>query len=652
MVESLIAGEAVLVNIKDRTQIVNLKEWNISEDDILHIYDHGGHLIYSITTPLFVSKDSVLFLVHDVTKVQAEEINQTTEVLRLAFNQYPENKMYIIFTHTDLIDANQVTQNSDFLMGKLKQYLDDEISNLNKLLIQKKSDERQDIVDDTAHLLEHFKEKRSNLPVFHVSSQNYSGMKEVKESLMKVAQEKRVDVPESWVKFYKHILETKKIYLTLKETTELFQKRVVTSYSDDESYGSSSPSYYWLESESSESLLSEEDTQPNVAQVLEIPQHENAVPLEPSVASPSVQHMTTDLDDSITAMTCHDAMRVTPLTAHHICDPNNKHATSGSATNQESESLVPLQYFADSNLCLHYESNPFLKDCVFPDIDLLADLFKSLFHHNISQVINYDHDEKLQATFQKVECELALQRYQNEGLLGQKLLSYLWKHYGLSLDDETVLLHLMQSFNLCYSVSKEEQLLYFPWFVKSQECPPHIDRAHLMKFDQKHASVHLQCEFFNRIPLNVFEMVSVCLQRKATQEYHYMGDRQAWHDGLEISFGSVLCVLTRSKLNSSIDICLYGEVDDIPKVWEVMESLLQDLQAILKPWKGVIRSFHFVCGHCIILQISPPQYWLPGQVFPKPNVHLPDVVKCPKNPTAKNIPAALIMNCFKGEYVF
>ena len=401
MVESLIAGKAVLVNIEDRTQVVNLKEWNISEDDILHIYDHGGHWIYSITTPLFVSKDSVLFIVHDVTKVQPEEINQTTEVLRLAFHQYPDNKMYIIFTHTDQIHADQVTQNSDFLMDKLKQYLDDEISNLNKLLIQKKSVERKDMVDDTAQLLEFFKEKRLNLPVFHVSSQNYSGMEEVKQCLVRVAQEKRIDVPEAWVEFYKQILESKKIYLTLDETLQIFRSALCN-----------------------------------------IPE------------------------------------------------------TSDGETNQESGSLVPLKYFADSNLCLHYESNPFLKDFIFPDIDSLADIFKSLFHHNIPQVINFDSNEKLQATFQKGECDLAVQRYQNEGLLGQKLLSYLWEHYGLSLADETVLLHLMQSFNLCYSISKGEQLLFFPWYVKSQECPPHIDRAHLMKFDQKHASVHLQCEFF------------------------------------------------------------------------------------------------------------------------------------------------------------
>ena len=559
MVESLVAGKAVLVNIEDRTQVVSLKEWNISEDDIVHIYDHGGHFIYAITTPLFISKESLLFVVHDVTKVHPEDINQTTQVLRQAFHQYPDNKMYIIFTHTDLIDGSQVAQNSDFLMGKLKQFLDDEISNLNKLLIQKKSEaESEDIVQETAHLLDQFKNKKSNLPVFCVSSQNYSGMEEVKGCLVKVAQEKRTNVPESWVKFYKKIIGMKKIYLTLNEVSELF-----------------------------------------------------------------------------------------PGSPHNITEK------PGDAAQPESRSLVPLKYFSDSNLCLHYDNNPFLEDYVFPDIDLLADLFKSLFHHNIAQVVNYSDNEKLQAKFQKGECDLAVQRYQKEGLLDQKLLSYLWEHYGLSIADETVLLALMQSFNLCYSISKDQQLLYFPWFVQSQECPPHIDTDHLMKFDKEHTSVHLQCEFFNQIPLNIFEMVSVCLQRKATQEYHYMGDRLAWHDGLDISFGSVKCILTRSEKYSTIDICLYGKVDDIPKVWQVVESLLQDLQDILKPWKGVIRRFHFVCAHCIILHIASPNYWMPDHVFPKANIHTPDFVKCPKNPTTlTNIPAALIMNCFKGEHVF
>ena len=554
MVESLIAGKAVLVNIEDRTHVVNLQQWNVTKSDILHIHDHGGHFIYTITSPLFISKDSLIFIVHDVTKIQPEDTSKTTEVLLQVLHLHPRNRIYIIFTHTDLIHAGQVARNRDLLMGILRQFLDDEIRNLNKLLIEKKSDEANEgFVDATVELLHNFKNKREDLPFFCVSSQNYSGIDDVKDVLVDLVKDKRTFVPKSWVAFYKEIIGTKKIYLTLTEVSQLF---------------------------------------------------------------PGAPHKVIDISDG--------------------------------ATQSEDGPLVPLQYFSDSNLCLHYENNPFLKDYVFPDIDMLADLFKSLFHHNIGEVINYDNDEKLQAKFQEGECDLAVQRYQREGLLGQKLLSYLWEHYGLSLADENVLLKLMKSFNLCYSISKDQEILHFPWFVQSKECPPHIDRNQLMKFDKEHASVHLQCQFFNRIPLNVFEMVSVCLQRRATQDYHYMGDRQAWHDGLEISFGSVQCVLTRSKQNSTIDICLYGQVSDMPQVWQVIESLLKDLQSVLKPWTGVIRNIHFVCGHCVILGKLPRKYWLLDFVFPKEGAKVSQYVKCPKDSAAK-VPAALVINIFKGK---
>ena len=579
MVESLITGRATLVNIEDRTQVISLKEWNITHNDVLHIFDHGGHFVYSITTPLFIAKDSIIFIVHDITKIKPEDMNKTTEILRQAFYQYPENKMYIIFTHTDLTAADEMACNSDFLMGTLKQFLDDEISNLNKLIIEKQSAlENRDIVDETAKLLKHFKDKRSHLPFFCVSSENFSGMIKVKEFLVKAVKEIRTVVPKLWLAFYKEIIETKRMYLTLEETSELFKKTLVSDSADANNFSDTSSSGS-----------------------------------EPAEASPAL---------------CHEE-------------------TTAITTNTESDYLVPLQYFSDSSLCLYYENNPFLKDYVFPDIDSLGDLFKSMFHHNLTQVINYDKDEKLQANFRKGECDLAVQRYEKEGLLSRKLFCHLLEHYGFSSADEIVLLHLMEQFNLCYSISKNRGLLYIPWFVQSQECPAHIDREQLMKFDKGHASVHLQCEFFNRIPLNVFEMVSVCLQRKATEESHYIGDRHAWHDGLEVSFGSVRCVLTRSK-NSTIDICLCGEVNDMPQVWRVIESLLQDLKKTLKPWNGIIKSIHFVCGHCVIQGILTPQCWVPEFVFPEKNKMLCRYVECPKNPSME-VPAALLIHVFKGK---
>ena len=553
MVETLIAGKAVLVNIEDRTQVISLKEWNITDDDIVQVFDLGG-LLCTIVAQFFISQDTLIFIVHNVTKIQPEYTDKTKAVMHHALHLYPTNKMCIIFTHTDLIDADQVAQNINFLSDALKQFFDDEISNLNKLLIQMRTDGRDPhAIDTTIELLECFKNKKSTLPVFCVSSQNYSGMAEVKDFLVTMAKTKRTDVPESWISFYKDIIETKKIYLTLEELSSLFQ---------------------------------------------------------------SITH--------------------------------EMHKSDHSVRNSGYEFPIALKYFTDTNLCVHYENNPFLKDYVFPDIDLLVDLFKSLFHQNIAAVINYDEDENLMAVFLKGEFDLALHRFWNEGLLAKKLLVQLWKKYGLSIHDETVLLHMMQSFNLCHSISTDEELLYFPWFVQAQECPPHIDRAHLMEFDQNHSSVHLQCEFFNRIPLNVFEMVSVCLQRKATQTYHYVVDRQAWHDGLELLFGSVRCVLTRSHNNSTIDICLYGEVDAIPEVWLVMESVFKDLDSILKPFVGVIKTFHFVCGHCVILGVLKPHHWLPDLVFPKKSARVPRYVTCPKDQSMK-VPSALLIHVFQGK---
>ena len=183
--------------------------------------------------------------------------------------------------------------------------------------------------------------------------------------------------------------------------------------------------------------------------------------------------------------------------------------------------------------------------------------------------------------------------------------------------------------------------------MESQLAHEHISRDYLKKFDKEHSFVQLQCEFFNQIPLNVFEIVSVCFQRRTNQESHDVGDRQAWHDGLEVSFGCVRCIVFCSKKNSTIDVCLYGKVADMPQVWIVIESLSQDLKSILKPYNGIIRSIQFVCRHCVMFCISEPYLWHPKHVFPKKGKDLPETVKCPKDPS-NEVPAALVIHVFKG----
>ena len=527
MVESLISGKNILAKKIVKTQVIDVREWNITDDDMVHISDHGGDKMYSHTRMLFTSNKSIIFIVHNITKLEQEDILQTLGFLLQALHQHPKNEIYIIFTHTDLIQADQVKANCDVLMDLITLSIDVEI----RSLIQVSNQSNQYLVNSPEEQLTHLNAKRSNLPYFCVSSQNYDGMEDVKQCLIKEIKKKHVTVPESCLKFYKHVIKSDKKYLTLNETLNLF---------------------------------SEEN----------------------------------------------------------------------------------LQSLSDTNLCLYFKNDPYIAKYIFPSIEFLTDIFKSLFKHNITQLLNYGVDEKLQDEFKKDEYEFHTKRYMQEGLLSTKMLTYLWLYEGCFIFDY-VLLQLLQSLNFCCSISKNNNLQYFPWFVESRECPPHIDRNHLMKFDKEHASVHLQCEFLNHMSLNVFEMLSVCLQRRATRHKLYTGYRQAWHDGLEVTFGSVQCVVTRSEQHSIINICLHGKVVDMPEVWIFMKLLSDDLHSILCQLPGVIASIRFICGHCVILGILTPAHWLPDFVFKDEGTRF---VKCPME-SSTDVPAALVRHLFQGKNI-
>ena len=212
-------GEAFLVNIKDRTQVIDIKHLNITADDILHIYDLGGHNIYNITRPLFISKESTIFIVHDVTKV-GEEMDETVDILRQTLHQYPANDVHVILTHTDLLESNLVASNVNHIEEKIKSFLNQEIKNFTKLL-PSQSDEA---LDTTIKLLKMFKQKQSEMMYYEISSKTFDGIERVQNFLKEVASKKGESVPESWVKFYSRISLHPERFLTLEETIDLYKE--------------------------------------------------------------------------------------------------------------------------------------------------------------------------------------------------------------------------------------------------------------------------------------------------------------------------------------------------------------------------------------------------------------------------------------------
>ena len=93
IMESLIKEVPVLVDINNRTQVANVKEWNISEIDIIEVFDQGGHPIYNITNPIFLSPSCIKFIVHDVTKVEATQLEETCDYI------FSLKTKYMLFLH-------------------------------------------------------------------------------------------------------------------------------------------------------------------------------------------------------------------------------------------------------------------------------------------------------------------------------------------------------------------------------------------------------------------------------------------------------------------------------------------------------------------------------------------------------------------------
>ena len=211
VMKSLIEGKAVLVHIDDRTQVADIQTWEIALKDSIQLFDHGGHDIYRITSPIFIVPNGTVALVHDISQVN-DRVDDTTAILRHALAYHPENQVHLVLTHTDLVSSDDAQKNRDFIKAKVLACMDQEIQSIT---CANEEDE------DRSLLLAQLQKQKDNMEVFLLSSKTFEGMDDLKEFLMKVASEKRVVLPEKWVQFYKLMSNQKKNFLKITELEHL-----------------------------------------------------------------------------------------------------------------------------------------------------------------------------------------------------------------------------------------------------------------------------------------------------------------------------------------------------------------------------------------------------------------------------------------------
>ena len=215
IMKSLMEGKAVLVHIDDCTQVADIQTLEITPQDSIQLFDHGGHDIYRITSPIFIVPNGTVALVHDISQVGENRVDDTTAILRHALAYHPENQVHLVLTHTDVVSTDDVQKNRDFIEANVHACIDQEIQSL-----------KRPIEEDEARkqLVAQLQKQKDNMEVFLVSSKTFEGMENLKEFLTKVTSQNQVSLPEKWVKFYKLMLKQQQNFFKITELQQLFKE--------------------------------------------------------------------------------------------------------------------------------------------------------------------------------------------------------------------------------------------------------------------------------------------------------------------------------------------------------------------------------------------------------------------------------------------
>lgn len=280
-----------------------------------------------------------------------------------------------------------------------------------------------------------------------------------------------------------------------------------------------------------------------------------------------------------------------------------------------------VRYLNDTGLLLWFEGHPILDNYVFHDVEFLIGALKSMFHHSLREHLAYEKSRKLQRLFDEVEFDEVVEQYEEQGLLQHKLLRYMWGKYNLRLESEKALIEVIKLFHFFHEIDSKpvtqilETTYFVPWLVKNKHPSPSLlDISQPIQINKDKISLCVQCLFHNDVPMNATEMFCVLVQRYAV-ENDYVGIREAWEHGLYVKVGSREILAYHNEQTSSIYLCVRGQVEELPEVWKTFHFLYESLLTVLDPWNGVVRSLHFICPHCIMQCIDPPNKWPPKQCF-------------------------------------
>ena len=205
LIQSLINGTSTLTKLDDRTVAVDEEIWELIENLHFHVIDLGGHDLYELTYPIFLKdrKASIIIAV-DLSKLSDKTIEEILfKWLCTVLNICADSTDIIVAgTKADLCENE--SRKISFLRRAKEEWIWQMINRADSLFNSEElSKERKDQIQNFQKMA------TQEIITLTTSSLSMSGLKELKQILLKNGREKAAYLPSSWHQLYETISNLK-----------------------------------------------------------------------------------------------------------------------------------------------------------------------------------------------------------------------------------------------------------------------------------------------------------------------------------------------------------------------------------------------------------------------------------------------------------
>ncbi|XP_013401509.1 malignant fibrous histiocytoma-amplified sequence 1 homolog [Lingula anatina] len=611
---------------EDRTCVLDQLLWE-EEDVTFNINDFGGHEIYRVVHNFFLAKDGLTLLVFDIALYETSNfhalIGQWIETLCM---RVPEAMIALVGTHIDECGREVAESKSQDVLERADKFIQEKTGERNTkekipIVVQK-------TFPDAITEKETKRRRQFGVylvdQIFLVSSKNLEGFDQLKEKLIQVAKTKALILPQSWLAVSKFVQKAKSERtdcncLSVQELSCEYSSIIRNSSEKVKKAGAS-------RRENQEKVGRSKTTK-------------DFKPKKRSFFSHTLQK----LQRAFSPRQAKTAQASSKSTTENQDEPSDE---TEAEDIQLQMILDTLHFLRKTGEVLWFPENSFLLNIVFHNQDVVIDLLKAVFRHDMEDELQYD-----KAPFR---TEYTHPRFINEredllkrGILSRKMIACLWEKFGLKNTEIDAMIELMLKFDLCYDVSVQEteeevdstraSHFHIPWLLRETR-PGDVMLQWPASLPSDHVQLTLEYHFQNSCPIGLYEMAAVRLHR-------YLGPfkttRIDWTDGVVAQVGQGFLNMERRETATGGLIMVAIRGKNVSDLWPHTVKLHDEMVEILEQeCPGSRCDAYLVCPHCVAAGFQDPTLF-PAEVLTSPPPMTLSVVPCLRSANGK-VPAYLV----------